>query len=226
MNKTHSKKADTKSTFYFSFVILLFAFFSFCNLSCSQNLPDLKSVNSSVIFDYSSEKSFPIIRYSFFVETVSDARRAESIEIQSKSTGYIWKCDELMKIANSKRQWAGYSNFVVPEGLSTPEGTFVIKYLSADGEEAQITTSLSYDNKFKSLTAEEVPEQIKEKNGKNNIAIFNRDSKLLYYGERTKDFKDEASMVRKYREAYYYRDVWITGNNSVMCLMPKTLIKK
>jgi len=224
MKKAHSRKANINQKTVLS--VLIFALFSIVSLSCSQNLPEVKNVNSCAIFDFASENSKPSVRYSFFVESISDARRAEQIEIQSKKNGYIWKCDDLIKIANSKRQWAGYSNFVVPEGITPPDGTFLIKYISADGEEAETSTFLSYDVKFLDLTAAEIPDLVKEKNGRNNIAVFNRDNKILYYGERTKDYKDEAAILRKYREAYYYRDVWITGSNSVMCLLPKTLIRK
>lgn len=224
MNKRFITKVNNKTLYLISFFV--FIFFSVLNLSCSQNLPELKSVNSAAIFDFATENSKPVVRYSFYVESTSDARRAEQIEVQSKKNGYIWKCDDLVKIANSKRQWAGYSNFVVPEGVTPPDGTFLIKYISADGEEAETSTFLSYDVKFVNITAAEVPEFAKEKNGRNNIAVFNRDNKILYYGEKTKDFKDEASILRKYREAYYYRDIWITGSNSVMCLLPKTLLRK
>lgn len=217
-----------KSYSFIKFSIFLILLFDLCVFasSCSQNVPEVKNVSTMAIFDYANNNDFPVARLSFFVESSSDARRAETIEVYSKKYGYTWKTDRLIKIATSKRQWAGYSNFAIPESLSIPDGSFVVKYHNADGESTESNAYVSFDSNFITSKVEDVPALMADKRGKLNVAVFDKDNNLLIYGEKTKDLRTEETILRKYKNAFYYRDVWTVGNNTMICLLPITYFKK
>lgn len=204
------------------FFILLFVFLN----SCSQNLPETKNVTSTMILDYKDEDSLPDTHLSFFVETNSNVTRADSIEIYSIKYDYRWKADDLIKIANNKRQWAGYSNFAIPEKLSKPDGNFIVKYIHADGEEREMNTYVSFNSKLYSAKATEIPEMMAEIKGRNYIAVFDKDGNLIIYGDKTKDLRNEESILKKYKDAFYTRDLWISNNSSILCLMPEVFLNK
>lgn len=73
MDINHSK---LKISFFSILAILLF-------VSCQQTLPELTQSNYSVIFDYKDEESLPTSRLSVFVESSSDVRRYNHIQVSS-----------------------------------------------------------------------------------------------------------------------------------------------
>lgn len=206
--------------------ILLSVFVLFGLLSCSQNVPELKTVTTTAILDYATETSYPTARLSFFIETNSEVKRADSIEAYSKKYGYTWKTDNLIKIATSKKQWAGYTNFAIPETLSIPDGGYEVKYITADGEIAEANAYVNLDSKLLQAKADEIPEIMNEKHGRLNVAVFDKENNLIIYGEKVKDLRSEESILRKYKESVYYREVWATSGNSTLCLMPIVYLKK
>ncbi len=195
--------------------------------SCSQNMPEIKNVNTAVILEYHDMNSLPSYRLSIFVDSSSDVHRSSHIEILSKNTGYKWECDSPVKIAGrNSRQWAGYTNFAVPDGSEIPAGMYDIKYMNADGESTESYFYISYDAECLSMKASETIEAMNSKGCRTNIALFDKDGILLYYGEQTPEFRDEASFLRNYSTAASYKKVLLASSSSLVCILPLTEITR
>ena len=84
--------------------------------SCTQVVPEVKYSSLSVVFDYKDEKTLPSARLCVFVETVSDARRYESINVKCVQNGFTWDVNDVFKIKSYDRMYAGNTSLLVPEG--------------------------------------------------------------------------------------------------------------
>ena len=199
----------------FSFCVLLFSF-----IGCSQNLPEIYQTQYSVVFTYDDYTSKPNARLSIFVETGSDPRRCERMEITSYSSDYTWNTKQIEKIATIDRKWAGNVNFIVPENEKIPKGKYDIKYVSADESEKVNHITVTYDQTYYDSVATEVPSLMRYK-GVENIAIFDTNRTLLYLGEKTEELTTKGDIFNTYNDAVYYQDVWFSNDNSVICILPE-----
>ena len=198
-----------------SFSVLLLSF-----IGCSQNLPEIYQTQYSVVFTYKDETSKPDARLSIFVETGSDPRRCERMEITSNSSNYTWNTKKIEKFATIDRKWAGNVNFIVPENEKIPTGKYDIKYVSADESEKVNHIIVTYDQVYYDSVASDVPSLMRYK-GVQNIAIFDNNRALLYLGEKTEELSTKGDIFNTYNEAVYYQDVWFSNDNSVICILPE-----
>ncbi|MCR4735645.1 MAG: hypothetical protein K5829_11635 [Treponema sp.] len=206
---------------HFSFLKILFFSFPFISFfSCSQNLPEAKYAIPTVIFDYESDDALPTGRLSIFIESVSDVRRYNTISIHSINKNYIWDTNDIVSLKLSNKMYAGYSNFVVPNGEEIPSGLYEITYINADDEKVDLKASLNYDSAFYTKTSSQIEEYMKTKRATLSIIIFNSDKKVLFFGEKKEDLNTSRKIWNKYREAAFYQDVWTLSDNSVMCVLP------
>lgn len=193
--------------------------------SCSQNLPEVRQASSSIIFEYEDDESLPQARFSVFVESVSDPRRFAGLKVHSETEGYEWEVDDLVMIENEDKTYAGYTNFVMPEGEKIPKGKYTVIFTNADEEEYETEFYLDYNTKYYELKAPDVPEFMKKRSGNNKIAIYNKDSLLIYYGERNVEFKTTRDIWNKYQNADFFNDIWSMSGNTVICILPKELVQ-
>ena len=203
------------------FKLLSIAFIlSFTIFGCSQNLPEIYETRHSVVFTYNDYESLPEARLSVFLETTSDPRRCERVEIHSLEADYLWNTCTIMKIANSERKWSGNVNFVVPAGEKIPKGIYELKYISADESEDTVTFAVKYDDKLYELTGNDFLKFIGD-SGKLDIAIYDNSRVLIYMGEKTEELSTKGDIFNTYNEAVYYQDIWFNDDNSVICILPE-----
>ena len=201
--------------FIFSCCSILWAF-----IGCSQNLPEIYQTEYSVVFTYKDEISHPSARLSIFVETGSDPRRCERLEIKSLSSDYIWNTKQISRIGTVDRKWAGNVNFIVPENERIPLGKYDVKYVSADESENETHITVFYDESFYDSFASDVPNLMMFK-GVENIAIYDENRSLLYLGEKTQELSTKGDIFNSYNDAVYYQDVWFSNDDSVICILPE-----
>ena len=201
--------------------ILLSVFFI---ASCTQVVPEVKYSSLSVVFDYKDEKTLPSARLCVFVETVSDARRYESINVKCVQNGFTWDVNDVFKIKSYDRMYAGNTSLLVPEGEKIPTGLYDIVFYNADLEKVESQTTLNYDSEFYECKSGDIPEMMRKRGGRKNIAIYDKEGKMLYYGERTDKLDDTRKIWNKYRNAASFNEVWKLPNNSVICVMPLELV--
>lgn len=192
--------------------------------SCTQVVPEVKYSSLSVVFDYKDEKTLPSARLCVFVETVSDARRYESINVKSAQNGFTWDVNDVFKIKSYDRMYAGNTSLLVPEGEKIPTGLYDVVFYNADLEKVETQTNLNYDSEFYDCKSGDIPEMMRKRGGRKNIAIYDKEGKMLYYGERTDKLDDTRKIWNKYRNAASFNEVWKLPNNSVICIMPLELV--
>ena len=132
----------------FVFKICLCAF-SVLFFACSDSVPQLSSVDSVVIFDFSDSKSRPEMRLSVFAETTNEIQRAESIKAVHESSDLMWVCNSPRKISGAdNKTWAGYTNFVPAYGTALPVGQYTLYYTDATANECIGNFTVSYQADF------------------------------------------------------------------------------
>lgn len=211
----------TKSrTILFLSLILLAGLF----ISCSQNTPELSATDYSVIFDYEKEDSLPSARLVVFASSASDVRRYEKITITSLETGYYWQADNLVKLEAENLQWAGYTNLVAPENEQLPIGQYQITYQNADEKECSLTLDIRYDVELYEVLLSGLADYMAEKNGIEKIAVYDKEHILIYFGDRTEEFKTTRDIWNRYRQAEYYQVIWYTRDGNVICIEPEKAV--
>ena len=215
------RKLFSDSKALFSLILLISALFM---LSCTQNLPEIRYSNMTVIFDYKDNDSLPDSRLSIFVESISDVRRYETMNVVNNQNGFSWDVSQLIRIRSAEKMYAGNTNLKVPSGEMIPTGEYKIVYSNADLEQVESKVNLEYDSVFYETKAADIPDLMLQKKGIKNISIYDKSDKMIYYGERNSQLSDNRKIWNKYSNASYFHEIWILPDKSVICVMPKQLV--
>ena len=206
---------------FFSLFLLIAACFF---LSCTQNLPEIRYSNMTVIFDYLDNDSLPDSRLSVFVESISDVRRYENINVVNNQNGFTWDVSQLVRVRSAEKMYAGNTNLKVPSGEKIPDGEYRIVYSNADLEQIASKFKLEYDSVFYETKASDIPDLMLQKKGIKYISIYDKSDKMIYYGERNSQLSDNRKIWNRYSNASYFHEIWILPDKSVICVMPKQLV--
>ena len=213
MNKNFSK---------LKFIYLLFSFSILSAfISCSQNTPELSVTDYSIIFDYENQETAPSARLSIFAASSSDVRRYERIRVTSLETGFTWETDKITRMENEEVQWAGCTNLLAPEDEKLPVGKYEITYYNADEKECTVKLDVRYDIGFYDVFLTELADYMADINGIEKIAVYDEEHILIYFGNRTKEFRTTRDIWNTYREAAYYQIIWYTRDGRVICIEPE-----
>ena len=208
------KKLNTKHFLILS--ILLSVFF----LSCQQAVADIDQANYSVIFDYENEGQLPSSRLSLFIQSKSDVRRYERVQVTSKKSGYVWTYDDLTLFLENNQQWAGNTNLVVPENTEIPDGLYEVIYFNSDGKNDKVYITVDYDKFIYSLSSDEIESYMEKENAKKKIIIFDENGYILYFGDKTEEFDSVRGIWNKFSNAQSFQNIWEGKGNTVICIMP------
>ena len=190
-------------------------------MSCSQNTPELTTSDYSVIFDYENEDLPPEARLSIFAASASDVRRYERIRITSVETGLCWEVDNLTRLESEDIQWAGCTNLVAPENEQLPSGQYEITYFNADEKECTVKLDVHYDLALYDVLLSGLADYMAEKRGIEKIAVYDKQHIMIYFGDRTEEFKTTRDIWNRYKEAEYYQVIWYSTDGSVLCVEPE-----
>ena len=61
----------------------------------------------------------------------------------------------------------------------------------------------------------------KKNRGIEKIAIYDKQHLLIYFGNRTSDFRTTRDIWNFYRDAASYQVIWYSRNGSVICIAPE-----
>ena len=203
----------------FTCLFAVSVFFCGACVSCANTTPELLSSNATVIFDYRDDASVPQMRLSVFAETGSDVRRAEQIRIASQTSGYEWTEEEPQLIGSGNRQWAGYTNFAVPESQQFPQGQYDLFYTDAEEHTVQTSFSVAYPEKLTGSKSSDA-RSILGASAKEMLAVYMSDGTLIYYNTRKPEWKNDDSIWNDMKLASSIRICWTSSDGSVVCFMP------
>lgn len=199
---------------------IFFLLISFLFFSCAQNLPAINSVTGTSIFDYESETSFPEMRLGVFVDVSSDVHRVASIKTVCLGNNFTWECQHPFQVTGNKKQYAGYTNFVMPENEGFLQGQYIVYYTDLNGNQESNMMNLSYDSKLLSMKVSELENYLTNHDGTENWAVFDSDSELLFFGEKNDNLRNLNDIWRRFPEAEYARTIWVLFNGRTMCILP------
>lgn len=197
-------------------IIVICALFA----SCANTSPEIFASSASVVFDYRDNSSYPKVRLSVFTETESDARRAASIKIVSQNGGMEWTADEPLIVGSDKRQWAGYTGFVWPDGSAPEEGTYTLDYTDAQGRTVQNTFVLAFPKNLAETKAADAVKKLGN-DALEYIAAYMADGTLIYYNKRKPEWNTDGALWDGIKLASSIRICYSAGGGSVICLMPE-----
>ena len=199
---------------------LLFVFIvSLLFFSCSSSLPDVKAVRAVSIFDYTDGDSYPRMRLAVFTEAGSDVRRAESIRIVSKETGWEWKADDVEIFSSDAKMWAGYTNFVAPGDTAIPQGAYSLFYTDALGDEAKSSFSVFYPASLLHTRAGAVKDLLGNAAGE-RVAVYDAQDVLIYFDARKSEWSGNDALWQEMENASRMRLCFLNADKSVLCFMP------
>lgn len=212
----HKKSAGVRKFFFLTLISILF-------FSCSQNLPEINNVNYSYVFDFASETDLPEIRLGVYVDVTSDVHRADKIRIECRSNDYEWECLNPVKLSTGgkgKKQYAGYSHFVMPDNRLFPQGQFVVYYTDLNGNEESCQLNIYGDTKIAEMKAPEAEKYLKEKGAVENWVLYDENDVMVYFGAKEGDMKSLDFAWNRYNKAVKARTVWTQNNGRLLCTMP------
>lgn len=203
---------------FFSFFLIVF--FSLCFFSCSDVSGKILYTTATVIFDYETEKSMPKTWFSVFVQTESEAQRGEQLEISTVKSDLTWKINELQFIKNGNKNWVGYSSLLPYENEKIKSGIYKVKYTDSAGNQGESSFLISYNEKLLESNSGDIKKYVTN-NLTENIALYDKNDNLLYYGKRKSTWKLDSSIKRDYNSAVYMRKTLSTVSGSLLFLLPK-----
>ncbi len=206
----HLKKA------YLFFLIIFAIIFA----SCSNSLTEVSNASLTVIYEYQNSTNYPTARLTVFVSPSENVRRVESLKVSSLENNYEWETYDVLQIQNNSKYYAGYTNFVMPEGSKFPQGDFEIYYTEADDDESSCFAKLNYNEEFYKLNAEDALQVLKNQYFVEKIAIYDINSTLIFFGNYEKDIKTTDGLLKKYKSAYSIKKIWTAQDDSVFCIFP------
>lgn len=195
--------------------------------SCASSETSLDDIGVSVIFEYSSEDSFPKQRISAFVEVASEVKKIKSISITYNDTGLKWIVEEprlvssSAKSINTKKYFAGYSQFRPEEKSFFPSGRYTFTAETYDGSIEELNFYVSYPSYLKTSRGIDIPSIINVKYD-TYYAVYDDDS-LIYYGEELEDWSNKNNILKNYENAKYCR-ICYKFNGNVICMMPPIVL--
>ncbi|MBQ7158373.1 MAG: hypothetical protein IJS09_02965 [Treponema sp.] len=201
--------------FFFCLPILLaFSFFS-----CSDANPQLILASGSMVFDYADENSLPQTRMAVFVQMESAVQRADSLEMESRDTGYHWRVSSPKLFQNGEKKWACYTNIQPPAKETIPAGVYDFRYIDATGEEAISSFIVAYPKNLLETKAGDVQKLLPSVT--ENLALYDKNNVLIFFGKTRSNWISNASILRDYPNAITKRRCLSADNNRVVCLMPE-----
>ena len=205
--------------------LFFFAFTAILMFSCSQNPIDISQSEMCVVFEYSDQENLPSARLCAFVESESDSRRREELEVTSNDYGYIWTSDDLVCLKKGERNWVGYTNFVMQNNEPFPDGDYRVLIRNSDQKEIDEIIDFKYNSAFYSLKADEASEKMSEDGAVKKVAVYDENSLLLYFDEMGEKFDSARKIWNVYSNAAYFNVVWQSNDGFVICILPKQLVK-
>ena len=137
------------------FTPFLIVFSSLCCVimgfsSCSNAVPELVSIEATVIYDYQSLQGEPVQRLSIFVQSSQGSERIMNLKISFlggkafPDNKLFWLIEKPLILNNGSKLWAGSSNLMPPYFSDLPQGSYQVIYTDLAGEIAEGKFELAY----------------------------------------------------------------------------------
>lgn len=213
----------TKFIIFTSFIFLLT---SLNFTSCSQNLPEINNLKTSLVFSYDTLDSLPQVKLSVFSNIKNEARYIQKIQVDCIENEFVWICEPVEIFMDSKENhYAGYTNIVLPKNMRFPLGKYKASFINGLEDKAERYFSIDYNQELYNKNAKALLTYIEDIEVTNKICIFDKDNTVIYYGEKTEEYSDSRKIWNKDNKSAFYKDIYTISNGNVMFIMPLEIIK-
>ena len=135
--------------------LLLLSFFSFCSVimgftSCTNKVPQIVSLEATVVYDYQNLQEPPIQRLSVFVQSSQGSERIMNLKISFPvgnifpDNKFFWFIENPLILNNGSKLWAGSPSLMAPYFSALPKGRYQVVYTDLVGETAEGQFELNY----------------------------------------------------------------------------------
>ena len=202
---------------YFFLTILLFQ--ALVYFSCSEEGAGISNVTGTVVFEYTDEKSYPDVYLSVFVQTESEAQRAELLKVYSPDKNLYWNIESPVVFSGNSKSYAGYCLLRPSEGKKIECGEYRVLYRDAAGEEAETAFSVFYKEDI--LTSKSAA--ARDKAGltlTENVIIYDKNMNMLFWGNMKNAWRNYSYILKDYSRAVYLKKIYSSSGTSIMVKMP------
>ncbi|MBR4373130.1 MAG: hypothetical protein IKP49_02055 [Treponema sp.] len=194
--------------------------FSSMFFSCADSSPSLVRVFPSVILDYADAESLPSAKFAVFLKTNSDNRRAESFVLKNidDPMNLEWRVSSPKVVTIDNNKYVFADNLCSVGSPMLKKGRYRLFYQDSAGQEANIDFNLSYNDDLFSFRSDEIKKHLGVVT--ENIAIYDEFNMLLYIGKPKSNWSSRSNILKDYKNASFWRTVYFTGEQKLVCLMP------
>lgn len=200
--------------------ILLSVLLVFTVTSCSDVKIGISEVYPELVYDYSNEQEEPAVSLSVFCEISSGETRILSMKVTDTTTEMYWTTDDvlLLRDKSTKKDYAGWSSFSMPASKTFSKGTYRAEYEDFAGETYSVLFTVNQQD-----ADSYAPQALR--NGTRQILLINQDGSIAYAGVRDDNFQSAETILKKYKNAFYYREYVLNTDVKAVYLMPAVYLK-
>ncbi len=201
------------------FIIFIFSAILLFLVSCADTDPSIASVSGYLIFDYENETEKPFVKLAAFIETESDVHRVERISLKCLENNYSWTCSDPLIFSNESKQWAGFTEFYLPQDENFKTGLYEMEYNDAQEKTVSSSFSLSYPQENLVRQLSEITEEIKA-DSREEICIYDSSGTILFYGMPRASWKQDSNIFAAIKNSAYYRISYVSNKDAVIYMLP------
>ena len=185
-------------------------------LSCNDSPPHIQDARFRAVFDFKSHTEPPEMSVMLFVHPDTDASLVSKIILTHAQSGYSWSITEPVILKEAQSEWAGSAHIVnVPAVFA--QGDYYVRYIDAAERESGMALTLVYPPQLVAGTAASALENVPLSSVR-QVALYDTEDRLIYYGERRRQWTTGQSVTADYPAARSYRDCYVSP--SAILLMP------
>ena len=205
-----------------SIFIVIVGFMAF---SCSDFSPAIVSVVPTVVFDYSDSDSNPKTHLSLFVALQKDAQRSEKLVVRKNGSDMEWTDFHPIIFKNGGKNYVCAKNIFPYYRNRIEPGDYSLTFSDAAGNEISSNFSVSFENALLKTKQNDVKSLLGDFD--ENLAIYEEDGTLIFFGKRKNSWKKNADILSKYKTAFEKRLCYSKQNNSVLVMFaPEKIVKE
>jgi hypothetical protein len=198
------KKYQQKKKYIFKLTILLFLFFIILLPSCSQETPEILSVESRIRFVFNPADSAleQYLSVHLEVESRDIAEAVQELRIIAGPSTFNWEVEsgKLQILDVNSRTFIGTNALSQPNGVDFPEGDYIVEIITGQGTRAESLITLPRIELFSGV--------IKSPDKWFPSVTKNEDDSFLFSG-------GEKYLIRRYDSTGNYIDAFYLDNSLI-----------
>jgi hypothetical protein len=171
------------------------------------------------VFEFTDDRSTPHMFAYLLVHPTSDVGRIQSLTLVQLSTDYQWLITRPETMTARDGIWVSGARLAPENPTGFVEGNYEVIYTDTSDRVARLSLTLRYESGYLTTTTATFM-QLMPANAVTNLAVYDVDGQLLYFGPRSDDISDNDSLKRKFPDIITWREVVSVPDNTMAVLLP------